>query len=184
MEHTDQSARGFADEEMLNDFLDDPQDTMIAKGRRVLTVDGARKLLTKLPQEYGMLSPELADLCRRKIEGAERFKAQLLMKDSECPDCGGLGADHHAGCESTHLTISQQAKTILADTDDALSVDINLVALTALAAERLLNGYDYTHQAWVRNGRYVRCGHPASMPCDCFGRKNAGQPLRPNAQVR
>jgi len=35
---------------------------------------------------------------------------------------------------------------------------------------RLINGYDYNHQAWVVNGRYVRCNHPEAMKCGCYGR--------------
>jgi hypothetical protein len=40
---------------------------------------------------------------------------------------------------------------------------------------RLINGYDYDNQAWVRNGRYVRCGHPGAMDCGCYGRKHQGE---------
>lgn len=39
---------------------------------------------------------------------------------------------------------------------------------------RLINGYDYINQAWVLAGKYVTCGHPEVMDCDCFGRKNVG----------
>ena len=35
----------------------------------------------------------------------------------------------------------------------------------------LINGFDYENQAWVRNGRYERCGHPENMKCSCHGRK-------------
>ena len=35
--------------------------------------------------------------------------------------------------------------------------------------------YDYTHQAWVVNGKYQDCGHPESMNCDCYGRAHAGE---------
>jgi hypothetical protein len=35
--------------------------------------------------------------------------------------------------------------------------------------------YDYTLQAWVVDGRYVPCGHPASMNCACYGRLHAGE---------
>lgn len=45
------------------------------------------------------------------------------------------------------------------------------------------NGYDYVHQAWVRDGRYVRCGHPASMNCTCYGRLHAGEPVAADAEV-
>ena len=37
----------------------------------------------------------------------------------------------------------------------------------------LRNGYDYTRQAWVRDGRYIRCGHIAL--CDCYGRTHEGE---------
>lgn len=50
--------------------------------------------------------------------------------------------------------------------------------------ERPADGFDYTNQAWVRDGRYVRCGHPASMNCTCYGRLHAGEPIAANAEVR
>lgn len=40
---------------------------------------------------------------------------------------------------------------------------------------RLINGYDYTNQAWVVSGVYVRCGHPEAMRCGCYGRKHEGE---------
>ena len=36
--------------------------------------------------------------------------------------------------------------------------------------------YDYERQAWVVDGRYVRCGHPAEMDCQCYGRLHEGEP--------
>jgi hypothetical protein len=39
----------------------------------------------------------------------------------------------------------------------------------------LWNGYDYTRQAWVKDGAYVRCGHPESIKCTCYGRDHAGE---------
>lgn len=39
-----------------------------------------------------------------------------------------------------------------------------------------MNGYDYDHQAWVVNGKYVRCGHPEAMDCGCYGRVHVGEP--------
>jgi len=32
--------------------------------------------------------------------------------------------------------------------------------------------FDYTNQAWVINGVYAPCAHPASMDCQCFGLLN------------
>jgi len=43
---------------------------------------------------------------------------------------------------------------------------------------RLLDGYDYGRQAWVIGGRYVRCGHPETMDCRCYGRLHAGEPTK------
>ena len=39
----------------------------------------------------------------------------------------------------------------------------------------LVNGYDYTNQAWVMDGRYQDCGHAETFNCSCFGRKHKGQ---------
>jgi len=39
----------------------------------------------------------------------------------------------------------------------------------------LLNGYDYTNQAWVVDGKYVRCGHPDGMNCGCYGKRHEGE---------
>lgn len=40
---------------------------------------------------------------------------------------------------------------------------------------KLYNGFDYTNQAWVRDGKYIACGHPAEMDCGCYGRDHAGE---------
>lgn len=42
---------------------------------------------------------------------------------------------------------------------------------------RLINGYDYRVQAWVKSGKYVRCGHPENMKCFCYGRKHEGEEM-------
>lgn len=34
--------------------------------------------------------------------------------------------------------------------------------------------YDYERQAWIVDGRYVDCAHPAGMACNCYGRSHAG----------
>lgn len=39
---------------------------------------------------------------------------------------------------------------------------------------RLLDGYDYRNQAFVRDGIYVRCGHPETLNCQCFGKRKEG----------
>ena len=44
----------------------------------------------------------------------------------------------------------------------------------------LTNGYDYSKQAWVVDGKYMRCGHPESKPCprigNCYGRTHENRP--------
>jgi len=39
----------------------------------------------------------------------------------------------------------------------------------------LYNGYDYTRQAWVSDGVYMRCGHLDSVNCQCYGKKHEGE---------
>lgn len=40
---------------------------------------------------------------------------------------------------------------------------------------RLINGFDYDKQAWVEDGKYVRCCHPNTMICNCYGRFHEGE---------
>ncbi len=35
--------------------------------------------------------------------------------------------------------------------------------------------FDYDNQAWTKDGRYVRCGHPEAMDCQCFGKLHEGE---------
>lgn len=35
--------------------------------------------------------------------------------------------------------------------------------------------FDYENQAWVIDGRYVRCGHLEGMDCECYGRAHQGE---------
>lgn len=44
--------------------------------------------------------------------------------------------------------------------------------------------FDYKRQAWIENGRYVRCGHPESMACNCYGRLHAGEIVTDFSEVR
>ena len=41
----------------------------------------------------------------------------------------------------------------------------------------LLNGFDYARQAWVKDGKYITCGHPYAMVCGCYGRAHQGEPV-------
>ncbi len=38
---------------------------------------------------------------------------------------------------------------------------------------RLIQGFDYQLQAWVRDGKFVRCGHKED--CFCYGRLHEGE---------
>lgn len=40
---------------------------------------------------------------------------------------------------------------------------------------QLWDGYDYENQAWVKDGKYLRCGHPESMNCNCYGKLHEGE---------
>lgn len=39
----------------------------------------------------------------------------------------------------------------------------------------LFDGYDYENQSWIVEGKYIRCGHPEEMDCECFGKIHEGQ---------
>ena len=43
---------------------------------------------------------------------------------------------------------------------------------------RLMSGFDYKNQAWVKNGLYVRCGHPENVNCNCYGKRHEGEPTK------
>lgn len=42
---------------------------------------------------------------------------------------------------------------------------------------QLWNGFDYTLQCWVKDGKVLNCGHTLLILCDCFGRRYAGAEL-------
>ena len=44
--------------------------------------------------------------------------------------------------------------------------------------DRLVNGYDYDRQVWVKDGRYLRCGHQDEMDCGCYGKEHEGEEVR------
>lgn len=39
---------------------------------------------------------------------------------------------------------------------------------------RLLNGFDYQRQAWVKDGRFMDCGH-VPKHTTCYGARHAGE---------
>jgi hypothetical protein len=43
--------------------------------------------------------------------------------------------------------------------------------------------FDYKNQAWIKHGRYIRCGHPADMDCQCYGRIHEGERRQGNMIV-
>ena len=47
---------------------------------------------------------------------------------------------------------------------------------------RMIWGFDYDKQAWVEDGKYVRCGHPDSMNCDCYGKIHEGEETKCNSE--
>jgi len=49
---------------------------------------------------------------------------------------------------------------------------------------RLINGYDYTNQAWVLDGVYKECGLPQTMDCSCYGCINQGEQPAPENKDR
>lgn len=48
----------------------------------------------------------------------------------------------------------------------------------------MVSGFDYDNQAWVRNGHYIRCGHPTNMKCGCFGLVHDGELISEAVAIR
>ncbi|MCP3678985.1 MAG: hypothetical protein GY782_01290 [Gammaproteobacteria bacterium] len=46
---------------------------------------------------------------------------------------------------------------------------------TCINNDKARQSYDYEKQVWIVDGRYVRCGHPDSMDCGCYGRTHEGE---------
>lgn len=42
---------------------------------------------------------------------------------------------------------------------------------------KLVDGFDYDVQAWIKGGVILNCGHPQTMDCGCYGRAHAGKRL-------
>jgi hypothetical protein len=67
----------------------------------------------------------------------------------------------------------------------------NRVAITAIQAIVERRGtsesesidYDYENQAWVVDGKYIRCGHPDAMDCQCFGLEHQGEAPKSGSKV-
>lgn len=41
--------------------------------------------------------------------------------------------------------------------------------------DKLINGYDYDRQVWVKDGKYLHCGHPEEMGCKCYDKEHEGE---------
>ena len=44
-----------------------------------------------------------------------------------------------------------------------------------------MTAYDYTNQAWVVDGKYVRCGHVTE--CACYGKLHEGEAVHLEAAL-
>ncbi len=49
------------------------------------------------------------------------------------------------------------------------------ISTNKVVNNKLVNGYDYNKQAWVLNSRYIACGHPDTMNCNCYGKNHRGE---------
>jgi hypothetical protein len=96
-------------------------------------------------------------------------------------------AEHAAGMALTKWErIPQGAQELLAERHfdimcERLLKDVMAATVDTHANDASLCGYDYHNQAWVEDGKYVACGH--GTPCDCFGTRHAGEPIKANADI-
>jgi hypothetical protein len=102
------------------------------------------------------------DLCSKCAE-----KLKTGASNVECTNCHAMGPEAMAVFEASHtghniITIHPEHPLNAGQSNEDHD-------------GRLVNGYDYVHQAWVADGKYVRCGHPKSMQCNCYGRLHEGE---------
>ena len=43
--------------------------------------------------------------------------------------------------------------------------------------------FDHPHQAWLKDGKYIPCGHSNRPACGCYGTIHAGETVAADAEV-
>lgn len=96
---------------------------------------------------------------------------------------GTWAAEDEARLEFAKLTTLQVSEVACLDGDTRRRelARVELESREQIIKDRSAAKYDYRHQAYVVNGRYVACNH--GNPCDCYGTIHAGQPVAANADV-
>jgi hypothetical protein len=44
--------------------------------------------------------------------------------------------------------------------------------------------YDYENQAWLKDGKYIRCGHSQDVDCQCYGKLHEGETPKHNNWIK
>lgn len=106
----------------------------------------------------------------------ERKKLIRLLKDAQgVISARGVG-EHLLNCQCIDCRVwGALGKAISQEIQD--SVEENELDKNRKLAigGKLQTCYDYQNQAWIVNGRYVRCNHPDDVDCQCYGKLHEGE---------
>lgn len=120
---------------------------------RLIKVEAA-----KFPAEFGL----------RAYPG-KRFK--ILLHESY--------ADYHTGKVTLYTGVQIGDKWpgfAKGTTAELLAEVVALIDVNADLAKKHPTIYDYANQAWVVDGKYMRCGHVEAANCTCYGMVHHGEP--------
>ena len=103
-----------------------------------------------------------SDAIRRRDGSA----VSLLRENARALTLQAINASEHPALTLVPDTLGAEASDAIQHGDPAGSDGQSLDRDTH---------YDYECQAFVTNGRYVRCGHPETTDCQCYGRLHEGE---------
>ncbi len=89
----------------------------------------------------------------------------------------------HAATEPLGLTMANAISEAIFGIKRPPEIKVSpaeVLALSLAKANEQVSGFDYEHQAWVKDGRYVACGHDGTEHhCNCYGRLHKGELVSP-----
>jgi len=105
------------------------------------------------------------------------MRQKVLIEVALCERCGRESFWSQA--RRAGLPICQKCGSADISRCEREQTPVELASIIGTLNARRQPTFDYRNQAWtgIVGGRrvYLRCGHPESMDCGCFGRIHAGE---------
>ena len=98
-----------------------------------------------------------------------------------CHELEQLNANYRSAIEGISKEFQNATDAFQTLIDNSFSTLNQSLGRSAIASKKQPRDiwFDYTHQAWVVDGKYQRCGHRDFMDCGCYGRIHAGESADP-----